>query len=177
MRGLRGAFFWTVSTILAFAVTAAVFLTLAEIGTAPPEQSLDPGDERRARPEAPLTLELGQNELKDLEEAKDQTLHMTISNGSRRELTDINVYLILSSDNTAEQDTRYYEAKIQRLSRGESKRVNFPGLDLSPPGPGNEGESSESSQENPDEDSFNILEMRAASSEGASTVKTAALTF
>jgi hypothetical protein len=174
---LRGAFFWTVSTILAFAVTAAVFLTLAEIGTAPPERSLGPGDERRARPEAPLTLELGQNELNDLEEAEGQRIAMTISNGSRRELTDINVYLILSSDNTAKQDTRYYEAEIQRLARGESKRVNFPGLDLSPPGTGDEGEAGESSQEDPDADSFNVLEMRAASSEGASTVKTAALTF
>lgn len=174
---MRGAFFWTISTILAFAVTATVFLTLAEIGTAPPERSLGPGDERRARPEAPLTLELGQNELNGLEEAKGQRLDMTISNGSGRELTDINVYLILSSDNTAEQDTRYYEAEIRRLAQGESKRVNFPGLDLSPPDPGNEGASSESSRENLNEDSFSILEMRAASSEGASTVKTAALTF
>lgn len=174
---MREAFFWTISTILAFAVTATVFLTLAEIGTAPPEQSLGPDDERRARPEVPLTLELGENELSDLEEASGQRLGMTISNGSRRELTDINVYLILSSDNTAEQDTRYYEAEIQRLAQGASRRVNFTGLDLSPPGPGDGEETGESSRENLDEDSFNILEMRAASSEGASTVKTAALTF
>jgi hypothetical protein len=174
---LRGAFFWTISTILAFAITATVFLTLAEIGTAPPERNLGPNDERRARPEAPLTLELGQNELNGLEEAKGQRLDITISNGSRRELTDINVYLILSSDNTAKQDTRYHEAEIQRLSPGESKPVNFTGLDLSPPSPGTGTESSESSRGNPDGYSFNILEMRAASSEGASTVKTAALTF
>lgn len=173
MRGLRGAFFWTVSTVLAFAVTAAVFLTLAEIGTSPPDRSLNSGDRQGAGNEAPLTLELGQSELNSLEEAEGQTLDMTISNGSERDLTDINVYLILSSDNTAEQDTRYYEAEIQRLARGESKRANFPSLDLSAPEPDGE----RISDENPSAESFNILEIRVASSEGASTVKTVALTF
>lgn len=167
---MRGAFFWTMSTVLAFAITATVFLVLAELGTAPPEQSLNADGDRQSTPSRPLSLELEQSTLESLEEEEAQTLIMTLSNGSDRELTDISVYLILSSEDTADQETRYYEADIQRLASGESKRARFE-LDLSPPPPGG------SNEESDDEESFNILEVRAASSEGVSTVKTAVLAF
>lgn len=167
---MRGALFWTVSTVLAFAFTAGVFLMLAEIGTAPPEQSLSADSERRASPSDPLTLDLRQNALENLEEDEDQALGMTLSNGSDRELTDINVYLILSSEDTADQESRYYEAEVQELAPMESKTARFE-LDLSPPEPGGAGTGPQ------DEESFEILEVRAASSEGASTVKTAVLAF
>lgn len=167
---MRGVLFWTASTVLAFSVTAGVFLALAELGTAPPEQSLSADDESREEPQDPLSLELRQSALERLEEAEDQVLGMTLSNGSDRMLTDINVYLILSSEDTADQEIRYYEAEVRELASMQSKRVRFE-LDLSPPEPG------DPSGDLQDEESFNILEVRAASSEGVSTVKTAVLAF
>jgi hypothetical protein len=167
---LRGVLFWTASTVLAFTVTAGVFLMLAELGTAPREQSLSADGESREEPSEPLSLDLQRSALESLEEAEGQTLGMTVSNGSDRELTSINVYLILSSEDTSDQEIRYYEAEVQELASGESKRVRFE-LDLSPPAPDDTSESPR------DEKSFNILEARAASSEGVSTVKTAVLAF
>lgn len=166
---MRGALFWTASTVLAFAVTAGVFLALAELGTAPPQQSLS-NDEPPPESRNPLSLELRQSALETLEEEAGQTLGMTLSNGSDRTMTDINVYLILSSEDTADQETRYYEAEVRELASGQSKRVRFE-LDLSPPEPEEPGVASS------DEESFNILEVRAASSEGVSIVKTAVLAF
>lgn len=167
---MRGVLFWTASTVLAFAVTAGVFLMLAELGTAPPEQSLSADGESSDEPSEPLSLDLQRSALEPLEEEEGQTLGMTLSNGSDRELTGINVYLILSSEDTSDQEIRYYEAEVQELASGESKRVRFE-LDLSTPAPDDTSESSR------DEESFNILEARAASSEGVSTVKTAVLAF
>lgn len=170
---MRGALFWVASTLLAFAVTAGVFLMLAEFGTAPPERSLSAGDGGRETDGKPLSLSLRRSALEDLKEARGQMLGMTLSNSSERELTDINVYMILSSENTANQESRYYEAEIQELAPGESKRVRFE-LDLSPPKPA----AGENTREEPENgESFNILEVRAASSEGLSTVKTAVLAF
>jgi hypothetical protein len=167
---MRGALFWIASTALAFAVTATVFLVLAEIGTSPPERNLGAGAERPNRPGEPLSLELRQQALDGLKEAKDQKLGMTISNGSDRDLTNINVYLLLSSENTARPNTRYYEAAISKLAPAQSKRVTFD-LDLSPP------ESGAAGKDSGDQESISIMEVRAASSEGASTVKTAVLSF
>lgn len=169
---MKGALFWVSSTALAFAVTAGVFLTLAEFGTAPPDRSLSADGDRRIESRAPLSIDLPRNELESLEESEDQALGMTLSNRSDRELTGINVYLILSSEDTADQETRYYEAEIEELGPQESKLVRFDEIDLSPPEPGGD-----SGTDPPEEKSFNILEVRAASSEGVSTVKTAVLSF
>ena len=168
--------FWIASTVLAFAVTAGVFLMLAEFGTAPPEQSLGADGERQDEPRNPLSIDLNRSALESLEETEDQALGMTLSNGSDRELTDIRVYLILSSEDTAAPEPRYYEAEIQELASLESKRVRFD-LDLSPPGPGSGQQEPLRDGDTKEEDSFNILEVRAASSEGASSVKTAVLSF
>lgn len=170
---MRGVLFWVTSTALAFALTAVVFLMLAEIGTAPPEHSLNAGDERQPSSSQTLSLELRQSALENLEEAREQALGVTLSNNSDRELTDISVYVLLYSEDTAEQNTHYYNAEIQSLAPGESKTARFE-LDLSPPEDGESGGASAGSQ---DESSFTILEIRAASSEGASTVKTAVLSF
>lgn len=161
---MRGALFWLGSTAAAFAATAGVFLMLAQIGANAPEQSLEAGDDRRAEPRAPLSLDFGSGELDGLDEEEDQELELTLSNTGGRELTDINVYLIVSSEDTASRETGYYEAEVEELAPEESKRVDFD-IDLSPAG---SGESSE-------DEALNVLEVRAASSEGASTVETAVL--
>lgn len=176
MKSVRGILFWTASTVLAFVATAGVFLMLAEIGTSQPGQSLSAGGGPTAQSE-PLSVELQRSELTSLEEARDQTLGLTLSNGSDRKLTGVNVYLILYSEDTASQDTRYYEAKIQKLSPGESKKVRFnKKLDFSPP-QSTSGEGKPQNRGSQKDDAFNILEIRAASSEGVSTVKTAVLSF
>ncbi|WP_047865290.1 hypothetical protein [Rubrobacter aplysinae] len=170
---MRGTLFWITSTVLAFAVTAAVFLMLAEVGTSPPERSLSADAGREGGDRQSLGLDLRQETLQGLEEAEDQELGMSLSNGSDRPLTNINVYLILSSEDTAEQNARYYEASISELAANESKRVTFD-LDLSSPDASESGGGESGSRE---QDSFTILEARAASSQGASTVKTAVLSF
>lgn len=167
---MRGALFWVGSTVAAFAVTAGVFLMLAQIGANTPEQSLE-DDDRRAEPRAPLSLDFGRGELDRLDEEEDQELELILSNTGSRELTDINVYLIVSPEDTASRETRYYEAEVEELDPEESKRVDFD-IDLSPPDSNGSGNSSE---ETPDDTALDILEVRAASSEGASTVKTAVL--
>jgi len=174
---MRGAMFWAASTLLAFAATAGVFLALAELGTSPPEQSLDNRSERASEPNDPLSVEISQSALENLEEAGDQKLGVTVSNGSERELTDVTVYLILYSEDTSDQETRYYETPELDLAPLESKRASFDDLDLSPPDNGDQPQGSPGGSDTADRESFNILEVRAASSEGVSTVKTAVLSF
>ena len=177
MRGIRGLLFWMASIMLAFVATAGVFLMLAELGTSQPGESLGADGESRASSGDPLSVELQRDSLESLEEAEGQTLGITLSNNSEREITGIKVHLILFSEDTADQDTRYYEAEVQELSPGGSKIVHFDNkLDFSPPKPGNNAEASQNGGSQ-DRESFNILEVRAASSEGVSTVKTAVLSF
>ncbi len=171
---MKGALFWLASTVAAFAVTAGVFLVLAEMGTDPPEQSLSADGGNRSEPRAPLSMQLRESDLENLEAAEDQRLRLTLENRGDRELTSINVYLALSSEDTSNRETRYYEAEIEELGAGESRNVEFE-LDLSPPEDGQQG-SGEQTGDSPDVD-MNILEARAASSEGASTVKTAVLSL
>ncbi|MDN5696645.1 MAG: hypothetical protein L0G70_01570 [Rubrobacter sp.] len=172
---MRGALFWLASTVAAFAITAGVFLVLAEMGTDPPEQSLSADGGNRSEPRAPLSMELRESDLESLEAQEDQSLRISLENRGERELTSINVYLALSSEDTSKQETRYYEAELQDLQAGESRNVSFD-LDLSPPENGGE-QSYEDRPEDSSEEEMNILEARAASSEGASTVNTAVLSL
>ena len=169
---MKGALFWLASTVAAFAVTAGVFLVLAEMGTDPPEQSLSADGGNRSEPRAPLSMQLRESDLENLEAAEDQRLRITLRNRGDRELTSINVYLALSSEDTSDQETRYYEAEIEELQPGESRNASFE-LDLSPPEDGQQ-DSGEQTDDPPD---MNILEARAASSEGASRVNTAVLSL
>lgn len=165
---MRGALFWLASTVAAFAVTAGVFIALAEMGTDPPQQSLSADGGNRSEPRAPLNMELRESDLENLEAEEDQSLRLTLENRGERELTSINVYLALSSEDTANQNTRYYEADLEELQAGESRDIDFE-LDLSPP--------ESTGQADGSEEEMNILEARAASSEGASTIKTAVLSL
>lgn len=168
--------FWIGSTLLAFAVTATVFLVLAELGASDRQESFNAGVNPGPDADGSLSIELTQDELQGLEEAEGQMLEMTLSNASDRRLTGINVYLTLYSEDTAEQEIRYYETPKRSLAPSESKPVEFD-LDLSPPGSGSSSGSPGATSDGEDPESFSILEVRAASSEGVSTVKTAVLSF
>ena len=172
---MRGALFWLASTVAAFAATAGVFLVLAEMGTDPPQQSLSADGGNRSEPRAPLSMQLRESDLESLEAAEDQRLRLTLQNRGDRNLTSINVYLALSSEDTSDQETRYYEAEVEELEAGESRTAEFE-LDLSPPENAPQQGSGEQTDDATDVD-MNILEARAASSEGASTVKTAVLSL
>lgn len=172
---MKGALFWLASTVAAFAVTAGVFLVLAEMGTDPPRQSLSAGGGNRSEPHTPLSLQLRESDLENLEAAEGQSLRLTLETRSDRKLTGINVYLVLSSEDTSEEETRYYEAEVEELEPGESRNVDFD-LDLSPPENTDQQDSGGQTDGSRDVD-MNILEARAASSEGASTVKTAVLSL
>lgn len=165
---MRGILFWLASTVAAFAATAGMFLVLAELGTEAPQQSLSADGGRQSEPRDPLSIELRQSDLEGLQGEEDQSLRLSLENRGERELTELNVYLSLSSEDTSERETRYYEADLRRLQAGESRDVSFD-LDLSPPG-GDQRQVSSGLE-------MNILEARAASSEGASTVKTAVLSL
>lgn len=172
---MRGALFWLASTVAAFAATAGVFLVLAEMGTDPPQQSLSADGGNRSEPRTPLSMQLRESDLENLEAAEDQSLRLTLENIGDRNLTSINVYLALSSEDTSDRETRYYEAEIEELEAGESRNVDFE-IDLSPPENAGQQDSGGQTDGSPDVD-MNILEARAASSEGASTVKTAVLSL
>ncbi|MBA2443405.1 MAG: hypothetical protein H0V53_13565 [Rubrobacter sp.] len=161
---MRGLLFWSLSTAAAFAVTASVFLLLAQIGSDPPERSLTPGDPP-AEPPSTLALQLDQDELEELEPESAQEIEVAVTNESSRDLSNVSVTLELSTRDTARPESRYYEATLEELAAGGSATVRFD-LDLSP--------AEERSEE---EGAMEILEVRAATSEGISVVRTAILSL
>ena len=164
---MRAAALWLSGAALAFFVTAGAFLLLAELATVPSEKSLapDPSSERSG---PVLELDLDENRLASLEPRDEQSLALTVENGGDRTLSNVNVTLGVSSENTALSGPRYYHRTVERLSAGESVPVRFE-FDLS-----SFGRATASPQAAP-EPARKILEVRASTPEGVSTVRTAIL--
>ncbi len=172
---MRGLLFWSLSTAAAFAVTASVFLLLAQIGSDPPERSLAPGDPP-AEPPSTLVLQLDDGGLEELEPESSQELEVEVTNESSRDLSNVNVTLELSTRDTARPESRYYEATVEELEAGDSTTVSFD-LDLSPAEERSEDEPELPGGEQEDDGAMEILEVRAATSEGISAVRTAILSL
>ncbi len=161
---MREAALWLSGTALAFLITAGAFLLLANLATIPSERSLAP-DPPSKRTGSVLELDLDEDRLASLEPREGQSLALTVKNGGDRALSDVDLTLGVSSENTALSDPSYYHRTVERVPVGGSVPVRFE-FDLST------GEGASASAVEP---ARRILEIRASTPDGVSTVRTAIL--
>jgi hypothetical protein len=163
---VREALFWVSGAAVAFFITAGAFLLLANLGTGPSEKNLpaDPGTDESG-PDLELNLE--EAELATLAPLPNQRLDLTVDNVGSEDMSNVNLTLEVSSEDTALSDARYYRETVEKLAAGKSTTVPFY-LDLSTP---------EAGLTVPDvpEPPRTIVEVRATTPEGVSAVKTAIL--
>ena len=165
---MRDLVFWLSGAALAFLVTAGAFLLLANLATAPSEKSLNP--ERAPAGSGPaIGLQLDRERLASLEPLPDQILDLSVENEGVELLSDVSVILSVSSENTALSDSRYYRQTVEKIPAGGAESVRFE-FDLVVPAQ----PVSRPSAAIP-EPSREILEIRATTPEGNSTVRTVIL--
>ena len=165
---MRDIVFWLSGAALAFLITAGAFLFLANLATAPSEKRLDP-DQARADSGQAVDLILDRERLASLKPLPDQSLELVVENEGTKQLSDVNVNLGVFSENTAFADVRYYRQTIEKISAGEAASVRFE-FDF----PVREEPAARPPTANP-EPSREILEIRATTPEGNSTVRTVIL--
>lgn len=165
---MREAALWAAAAALAFAITAGAFLLLANLATGPSGEDL-PATPARGRPGPALDLDLNRTRLASLEPAPDQELLLTVENAGDQNLSDVNLTLGVSSENTASPDYHYYRHKVEKLAAGETNDVRFE-FDLSAPEPTVAKPPAAVS-----ESSRRILEIRATTPQGAQVVRTVVL--
>jgi hypothetical protein len=165
---MREMALWISGAALAFLVTAGAFLLLANLATIPSAKSLTPDPPFR-RPGSILDLQLDEERLASLRSHPGQSLDLTVKNEGDRHLEDVNLTLIVSSENTALPDPRYYHRKVESLPAGESVLVRFE-FDLAAL-----EQTTPTSPPAAPEPSRKILEIRATTPGGVSTVRTAIL--
>ncbi len=163
---MRDAIFWLSGAALAFFITAGAFLLLANLATVPSEKSLKP-DPTPGGPEPAVELVLDEGRLDSLGPHPDQSLDLLVKNEGDGRLSDVNVTLIVSSENTALPNTRYYRRTVERVQPDGTANVRFE-FDLSDPEQPAAGRP-------PSEPARNILEFRATTPAGISTVRTVIL--
>ena len=164
---MRETVFWVSGAAVAFFITAGAFLLLANLGTDPSEKNLpaDPGADRSG-PGLDLALEEGA--LAALAPLPDQRLDLIVENVGSEDLSNVNLTLEVSSENTALSDARYYRETVDTLAAGRVEAVPFD-LDLSAP------EGTSLAVPAAPEPPRTILEVRATTPTGVSAVKTAVL--
>lgn len=157
---MRGVLWWIPGAALAFVLTAGAFLLLANASGSPSDKSLRP--DSPSAPSGPsLELQLPRDRLAALEHSPDQNLAISIRNAGDERLSDINVSVKVSSENTALSEARYYQSSVESLAAGETAPKEFV-LDLSV------------AAQSP-EPARAIIEVRATTPSGVSSVKTAIL--
>ena len=165
---MRDVVFWLSGAALAFLVTAGAFLLLANLATAPSEKSLNP-DGAPGGSGHTLGLQLDRERLASLEPLPDQSLDLAVENEGGEQLSHVNVTLIVSSENTALSDPRYYRQTVEKLPAGGTANVRFE-FDLVAP---------EQPVARPPaaipEPSREILELRVTTPEGNSAIRTVIL--
>ena len=164
---MREAALWISGAALAFLATAGAFLLLANLGTGPSEKNLTPNP-RPSESGPALELTLNEDRLASLRPLPGQELRVGVRNAGGEDLSDINLTLEVSSENTALSDARYYRETIDELPAGSFTTVPFY-LDLSNPGITASSSPSAASPEPPRK----IIEVRATTQGGASAIKTA----
>ena len=163
---MRDVIFWLSGAALAFVITAGAFLLLANLATVPTEKSLKP-DPSPGGPQPAVELVLDEANLASLEPHREQSLDLSVKNEGGGRLEDVSVTLIVSSENTALPNTRYYRRTLELVRPGEAANVRFE-FGLSDPERPAAGRP-------PSEPARNILEFRATTPEGISTVRTVIL--
>ncbi len=157
---------WAAGAALAFLLTAGAFLFLANLATGPSAEDL-PAAPGRGEPGPALDLDLNRDRLASLEPAPDQELLLTVHNAGGRDLSNVNLTLEASSEDTANPRSRYYRRTLRDLKAGEEVEVGFL-LDLSKP-------PERSAAPTTSDERSEILEIRATTPEGVSVVRTAIL--
>jgi hypothetical protein len=165
---MRDIVFWLSGAALAFLVTAGAFLLLANLATAPSEKRLNPDQARGGSGQA-VGLILDRERLASLEPRPNQSLDLIVENEGGEQLSDVNVTLSIFSENTAISDFRYYRQTVEKIPAGEAASVRFE-FDLLV----REEPVARPPTANP-EPSREILEIRARTPEGNSTVRTVIL--
>jgi hypothetical protein len=165
---MRDIVFWLSGAALAFLVTAGAFLLLANLATTPSEKSLNP-DQARGESGQAVDLILDRERLASLEPRPNQSLDLVVENEGGEQLSDVNVTLSTFSENTATSDFRYYRQTVEKIPAGEAASVHFE-FDLLV----REEPVARPPTANP-EPSREILEIRARTPEGNSTVRTVIL--
>jgi len=165
---MRDIVFWLSGAALAFLVTAGAFLFLANLATAPSEKRLNP-DQARGESGQAVDLILDRERLASLRSLPDQSLDLVVENEGTKLLSDVNVNLSVFSENTAFSDFRYYRQTVEKIQAGEAISVRFE-FDL----PARKAPVARPPTANP-EPSREILEIRATTPEGNSTVRTVIL--
>jgi hypothetical protein len=165
---MRDVVFWLSGAALAFVVTAGAFLLLANLATTPSAKRLNP-DRAPVGSGPAIDLQLDSERLASLEPLPDQILDLSVENEDDEPLSDVSVILITSTENTALSDSRYYRQTVEQIPAGRAESVRFE-FDLVVP----EQPVSRPSAATP-EPSREILEIRATTPEGNSTVKTVIL--
>lgn len=162
---MRDAVFWLSGAALAFLITAGAFLLLANLATLPSERSLAPDPPSKGSG-ATMDLALDPERLASLKPLPDQGLYLAVKNEGTGQLSNVNATLIVSSENTALSGSRYYRQTIDKVAAGGTAYVFFE-FDLSTP--------KQAAGQNTTEPARNILEFRATTPEGISTVRTVIL--
>ena len=165
---MKGIVLWISGAALAFFFTAGAFLLLANLASAPSDKSLTP-DSSSGGTGPVLELSLDEGRLASLRPLPGQSLDLVVRNEGSKQLSDVNVTLGVSSENTSLPDSRYYRQTVEKLPQGEAATVHFD-FDLSaldqpvarPPAA-------------VPEPSRKILEIKATTPEGVSAVRTAIL--
>jgi hypothetical protein len=165
---MRDVVFWLSGAALAFLLTAGAFLFLANLATAPSEKRLNP-DQAGAGSGQAVDLILDKERLASLESLPDQSLALVVENEGGEQLSNVNVTLRVFSENTALSNPRYYRQTVEKIPAGEAARVRFE-FDL----PAREDPVARPRTANP-EPLHEILEIRATTPEGNSTVRTVIL--
>lgn len=172
---MRDVALWVLGASVAFLVTAGAFLLLANLGSDPatgdPIPRVEPSEPEL--PEPTLTLNIPEGRLKDLERRPGQKLILDVENSGSEELAVVDLALDITSENTVRPHARSYQASVEDLPPAMTATVEFE-IDLSsPPIPtrNNEGAPGSANQSPLRE----ILEARATTPDGYSTVKTAVL--
>jgi len=165
---MKDIIFWLSGAALAFLVTAGAFLLLANLATAPSQKRLNP-DQASGGSGQSVDLILDREQLASLRYLPNQSLTLVVENEGGEQLSDVNVTLIVFSENTALSDRRYYRQTIEKIPAGEAASVRFE-FDLLI----REEPVARPPTANP-EPSREILEIRATTPEGNSTVRTVIL--
>ena len=165
---MRDIVFWLTGAALAFLVTAGAFLFLANLATAPSEKRLNP-DQARGESGQAVDLILDRERLASLRSLPDQSLDLVVENEGTKQLSDVNVTLSVFSENTALSDSRYYRQTVQKIPAGKAASVRFEFNLLV-----REEPVARPPTANP-EPSRKILEIRATTPGGTSTVRTVIL--
>lgn len=161
---MRDVIFWLSGAALAFFITAGAFLLLANLATAPSEKRLTANP---AGAGAAVGLALDAGRLASLRPRPDQSLDLVVKNEGEGRLVNVNLILKVSSENTALSETRYYRRTVDEVRAGGEADVRFE-FDLSDPKQPAPGRPAS-------EPARRLLEIRATTPEGISTVKTVIL--